>query len=122
MIRVGSLLSLFCLALAAAPAAAATVGASVFDRCKVCHTVAAGAPSTVGPNLHGVFGRKAGSLAGFAYSPAMKHSSIVWNDDTLPKFLRDPQKFIPGNRMGFPGISDERQLAGLLTYLKQVTQ
>ena len=103
-------------------AADLAAGQKIFARCRICHTVAAGAPSAVGPNLHGLFGRKAGSVADFAYSPAMKASGITWNDATLTKFLRDPRGFIPGNRMAFPGIKDDQQLADLLAYLKQATR
>jgi cytochrome c2 len=120
MMRVAALLPL--LLLLAAPVWAQASSAAVFSRCKVCHSLAAGAHSPVGPNLHGLFGRTAGTDPGFSFSPAMKKSGVVWNDDTLSKFLRDPQGFIPGNRMGFPGIKDEKELAALLAYLKQATQ
>ena len=103
-------------------AADLAAGQKIFARCRICHTVAAGAPSEVGPNLHGLFGRKAGSVADFAYSPAMKASGITWDEATLAKFLRDPRGFIPGNRMAFPGIKDNQQLADLLAYLKQATR
>jgi len=97
-------------------------GQAVFSRCKICHTVDAGGRNIVGPNLHGIFGRKAGTLDKFAYSDAMRDSGIVWNDETLSKYLRDPKGFIPGDRMAFPGIEDEAQLADLLAYLHQATQ
>ena len=77
---------------------------------------------TVGPNLHGVFGRKAGSLDGYAYSAAMKNSGIVWDDETLAKYLRDPRGSMPGNKMAFPGIKNDEELANLLAYLHQATQ
>lgn len=112
------------LMLAAAPARAADVaaGQAVFNRCKICHTVEADGRSTVGPNLHGIFGRKAGTLKDFAYSEAMRDSGVVWNDQSLSRYLRDPKSFIPGDRMAFPGIKDETQLADLLAYLHQATQ
>ncbi len=120
MIRIAAMLPLF-LALTA-PALAQPAGAMVFNRCKTCHSLAAGGHSPVGPNLHGLFGRTAGTASGFSFSPAMQKSGVVWNDDTLAKFLRDPQGLIPGNRMGFPGIKDDKELADLLAYLKQATQ
>jgi cytochrome c len=113
---------LLALMVTAAPAWAQSAGAAVFNRCKVCHSLAAGGHSPVGPNLHTLFGRTAGTEPGFSFSPAMKQSGVVWNGDTLAKFLRDPQGFIPGNRMGFPGVKDDKELSDLLDYLKQATQ
>jgi cytochrome c len=123
MIRIAVMLPLLLtVAMLMRPAMAQSAGAAVFNRCKVCHSLAAGAHSPVGPDLHGLFGRTAGTAPGFSFSPAMKKSGVVWNDDTLAKFLRDPQGFIPGNRMGFPGIKDDKELDDLLAYLKQATQ
>jgi cytochrome c len=105
-----------------ASAADAAAGEKVFARCKICHSVQAGAPSPVGPNLHGVFGRKAGSVEGFNYSEAMKNSGIVWDDETLTKYLRDPRGSLPGNKMAFPGLKNDDEMANLLAYLHQATQ
>ena len=88
----------------------------------MCHTVAAGAKSTVGPNLHALWRRPAGSLDGFAYSEAMKNSGIVWDEASLKTFLRDPKAAIPGNRMAFPGIKGESEVENLLAYLREVVQ
>jgi cytochrome c len=106
----------------AALAADAKAGEAVFARCKICHTVQAGGPNTVGPNLHGVFGRKAGGAEGFGYSAAMKDSGITWDDETVAKYLRDPRGTIPGNKMAFPGIKNDEEMANLLAYLHQATQ
>jgi cytochrome c len=108
--------------LATAAARADEPGTAELQMCKICHAFDAAGGNRVGPELHGVFGRKAGTLPGFAFSDAMKDSGIVWNDQTLAKFLRDPQGSLPGNRMSFPGIQDEAVLRGLLRQLKQATQ
>jgi cytochrome c len=103
-------------------AADVEAGKAVFKRCQICHRIEAGAPASLGPNLHGLFGRKAGSLEGYDYSEAMKNSGVVWDDDTLRKYLGDPKSFIPGNKMAFPGLKNETELDNLLAYLKQATQ
>jgi cytochrome c len=107
---------------AIAPAADVAAGQAAFARCKICHSVQAGAPSLVGPNLHGVFGRKAGALEGYSYSEAMKNSGIVWDDATLAKYLHDPRGSLPGNKMAFPGLKNDEEVANLLAYLHQATQ
>jgi cytochrome c len=114
--------ALLVLMLTVASARADEAGEAMLKRCEICHTLVAGGPAKVGPNLHGIFGRKAGSVPGFAFSNAMKSSGIVWDDDTLAKFLRDPRDSLPGNRMSFPGISDDAALTDLLARLKQATQ
>ena len=96
-------------------------GAQVFAQCKVCHSLEAG-KNMVGPNLHGLIGRKAGSGPGFAYSPAMKNANVTWNDDTLSKYLVDPKAFIPDDKMVFSGIKDPSKLGDLLAYLNQSTR
>ena len=76
----------------------------------------------VGPNLHGIFGRKAGSVEGFAYSEAMKNSGIVWDDDKIRQYLSKPRELVPGNKMAFPGIKDENEISNLLAYLHEATK
>ena len=93
-------------------------GTQVFAQCKICHSLEAG-KNMVGPSLHGLIGRKAGSAPGFAYSPAMKNSNVTWNNDTLSKYLSDPKAFIPGDKMAFTGIKDPSKLGDLLAYLDQ---
>ena len=123
MIRPAMLLALsVLLAPGSGRAADATAGQAVFARCKICHTVEAGGHSQVGPNLHGVFGRKAGTAEGFAYSAAMKNSGIVWDDETMAKYLRDPKGSMPGNKMAFPGIKNDTEMADLLAYLHEATK
>ena len=96
-------------------------GQAIFNRCKICHALEAG-KNMVGPSLHGIFGRKAGTADNFTYSEAMKSSGIVWDDDTLTKYLRNPQEVVPGAKMAFPGIKDDTQIADLLAYLHQAAQ
>jgi cytochrome c len=76
----------------------------------------------LGPSLHGLIGRKAGSVPGYAYSPAMKNANVTWNDDTLSKYLSDPKAFIPGDKMVFAGVKDPSKLGDLLAYLNQATR
>ena len=97
-------------------------GAAELQKCKICHSLDKGGPNRVGPALFGVFGRKAGTVVGYAYSDAMKQSGITWDDKSLAQFMRDPKTAIPGNHMSFPGITDEATLAALIRQLKQATQ
>lgn len=100
----------------------AATGAHVFKQCASCHQVGANARGGFGPQLNGLFGRRAGSTPDFAYSDAMKHSGIVWDERNLSAFVRDPGKLVPGTRMRFWGIGDDRQIAALLAYLRTFQQ
>ena len=102
-------------------AADIAAGQAVFNRCKICHTLEAG-KNMVGPSLHGLFGRKAGTADNFTYSEAMKSSGIVWDDNTLTKYLHNPREVVPAGKMAFPGLDDDKQIADLLAYLHQATQ
>jgi cytochrome c len=96
----------------------AATGARVFRQCASCHQVGPNAHGGFGPQLNGLFGRRAGSTADYAYSEAMKNARIVWNEQTLAAFLRDPGKVVPGTKMRFWGISDANQILALQAYLR----
>lgn len=100
----------------------AEAGKQVFNRCRACHTLAEGGGDRVGPNLYGMFGSEAGARDGFNFSQAMKDSDITWDEDTLDSYLKNPNGYIPGNRMPFPGLPNDKQRADLIAYLKQATQ
>ena len=96
-------------------------GKKVFVKCMACHTVEAG-KNKVGPSLHGIIGRKSGSLEGFTYSDAMKNANITWNEAELDKYLTNPKKDVPGNKMAFPGLPKADDRANVIAYLKEATQ
>jgi len=87
-------------------------------RCASCHAVGPSASNGFGPQLNGLFGRRAGSGPGYSYSPAMKRAGIVWNDKTLAAFLDDPDDLVPGTKMRFWGMSNQKQVGDLLAWLR----
>jgi len=91
-------------------------GEAIYARCLACHALGY---DRVGPRHCGLFGRSAGSVAGFQYSPAMKKAKIVWNEKTLDRFLANPLKAVPGTNMTYAGVTDPRERADLIAYLKQ---
>lgn len=93
-------------------------GAKVFKRvCFICHTADAG-KNKIGPSLFGVVGRKAGTVPGFAYSEAMKAAGITWDDEAIDKYIADPKKFMPGNKMAYAGVKKADERKEIIAYLK----
>jgi cytochrome c len=88
------------------------------QRCSTCHSILKGKVSPVGPNLLGVAGRKAGAT-GYAYSPALKKSGLVWNTANLDKYLAAPTKTVPGTKMVI-GVADAKQRAAIIAFLGKV--
>lgn len=95
----------------------AAAGKAVFAKCMACHTTEAG-KNKIGPSLHGVVGRKAGAVAGFAYSPAMKGSGITWTEAELDAFLANPRTKVKGTKMFFAGLPKPEDRANLIAYLE----
>jgi cytochrome c len=115
-------LAALALAVPVSPASAAgdaTAGETKYRVCRVCHQVGEGARNFVGPVLNGVFGRKAGAVAGYNYSDANKNSGLVWDEATLTKYLRNPREVVPGTKMAFPGMTNDEDIANVIAYLRQ---
>jgi cytochrome c len=101
---------------APAQAGDAVRGRQLYEsRCVACHSIDA---NRVGPAHRGVVGRRAGSVADYDYSPALKGSSIIWNAITLDRWLADPEKTIPGQKMGYQ-VQDAQDRADLIAWLAQ---
>lgn len=94
-------------------------GAAVFAKCKSCHQIGPDAKNSVGPVLNGVVGRKAGTYSGYNYSPATRNSGLVWDSQTLTRYLHAPREVVPGTRMAFAGLNKDHEVADLIAYLKQ---
>ena len=93
----------------------AAKGQQVFNQCKVCHSIEAG-KNLIGPSLHGVVGREAGTVAGFAYSPGNKNSHITWDKETIFTYLAAPARMVPGTKMTFM-LADPQARADVIAYL-----
>ena len=114
----------FAFAFAAAGAASAWAagdaakGATYFKgRCSTCHTAEKGGINKIGPNLFGIFGRRAAATAGYSYSGPMKNSGIVWTADKLTAFLHNPRLAVPGTKMTYAGIVRDEDVANTIAYL-----
>jgi cytochrome c len=97
----------------------ASAGEKVFGKCKVCHQVGERAKNSVGPQLNGIVGRKAGTAAGYAYSAANKNCGLTWDAPTLKRYLQNPAATVPGTKKVFSGLRDAQELDDLILYLQQ---
>ncbi len=98
-------------------------GAQVFRACEACHTVTPDGGNRAGPTLHGVFGRKAGGLAGYDYSSGFAAHGITWNAETIARLFREgPSVVTPGTKMPEQKITDPEDLAALVEWLAQATK
>jgi cytochrome c len=97
----------------------AAAGQRVFAQCRACHTIDR---NMVGPNLRGVFERRAASVEGFRYSPAMRQraeNGLIWTEENLRAYLRDPKAVVPAGSMSFPGLRNDQQLTDVIAYLRE---
>lgn len=97
----------------------AAAGEKTFAQCRACHQVGENAKNAVGPVLNGLFGRPAGSVEGYNYSPANKNSGITWDEAIFREYIRDPKAKVPGTKMIYAGLKDEQKVNDLVAYLKQ---
>lgn len=96
-------------------------GKKQFARCRSCHTLGEGQANLTGPNLYGLFGRKAGSVPGYNYSDAVKSAGFEWEAKHLNDWLADPRGYMPGTKMSFAGLKSEKDRVDLIAYLKTQT-
>jgi cytochrome c len=104
---------------AAAAAGDIAAGEKTFKKCMPCHSIGETAKNGIGPIQNGLKGRKSGTVPGYSYSDANKNSGIVWDVATFKEYIRDPRAKIPGTKMVFPGIKDEKEAENLWSFLEQ---
>ena len=113
-----SLLLMFVMAQSAA-AQDISAGERSFNKCRACHQVGETAKNGVGPELNGLFGRHTGAVEGYSYSAANKAANLTWDESNFADYIKDPKAKIPGTKMVFAGIKNEKEIANLWAYLKQ---
>ncbi|MGK9171265.1 cytochrome c family protein [Inquilinus limosus] len=94
-------------------------GEKVFQQCRACHQVGETAKNAVGPKLNGLFGRHSGTVEGYNYSEANKNSGIVWDEAVFREYIKSPRTKIPGTKMAFVGLKQDKQIDDLIAFLKQ---
>ncbi len=97
----------------------AAAGEKVFVQCRACHQVGEPAKNGVGPVLNGLFGRKSGTIEGYNHSAANKNSAIVWDEEVFAEYIKNPRAKIPGTKMIYAGLKDEKRIKDLIAFLKQ---
>ena len=97
----------------------AAAGKTSFNKCLACHAIGEGAKNKVGPELNGLDGRKSGTAEGYSYSDANKNSGITWNKDQFLEYIKDPKAKIPGTKMAFAGIKNEKEANDLWAFISQ---
>jgi cytochrome c2 len=96
-------------------------GKKVFRKCAACHSLTPG-KNKIGPSLNGVLERKSGTAPKYRYSTAMKSAGVIWTEENLDKYLAAPKKFVPKNKMPFPGLKKARDRKDVIAYLKTATK
>jgi nitrite reductase (NO-forming) len=96
-------------------------GRQSFRKCQACHSLEPG-KNLIGPSLAGIFGKSAGQVSGYNYSPAMKAANVTWNAENLNAFMRAPQHLIPKNKMAFPGIASDSERTNIVAFLASTAQ
>jgi len=102
----------------AAQAQDVAAGEQSFKKCFPCHSIGEGAKNKVGPELNGLDGRHSGTAPDYNYSDANKNSGITWNEAVFKEYIKDPRAKVPGTKMIFPGIKNEKEVSDLWAYLK----
>jgi cytochrome c len=97
----------------------AAAGEKSFAKCRACHQVGETAKNVIGPALNGLFGRQSGTVEGYGYSPANRSAGITWDDASFADYIKDPKAKMPGTKMVFAGIKNDKEIADLTAYLKQ---